>query len=57
VARAASWESLVGGDIRDCVTIVMAIEDEFGIEISVEAMEHMNCIDDAVMYVKARLST
>ncbi len=45
----------LGADSLDVVDLVMAIEDEFSIEVSDEALENMNTIADAVNYIEANI--
>jgi acyl carrier protein len=45
----------LGADSLDVVDLVMAIEDEFSIEVSDEALENMTTIADAVNYIEANI--
>ncbi len=45
----------LGADSLDVVDLVMAIEDEFSIEVSDEALESMTTIADAVNYIEANI--
>ena len=42
-----------GVDSLDVVELVMAIEDEFGVEIPDEDAEKFNTVQDAIRYIKA----
>lgn len=43
----------LGGDSLDAVEIVMALEEEFNLEIPDEATEKIKTVGDAIEYVKA----
>lgn len=42
----------LGADSLDAVELIMAIEDEFGIEISDEAAQKMKRVQDIVGYIE-----
>lgn len=46
----------LGADSLDSVEIVMAIEDEFGIEIPDEDAEKMKTIDDILTYLSEKIN-
>ena len=46
----------LGADSLDSVEIVMALEDEFGIEIPDEDAEKMNTIDDILTYLSEKVN-
>lgn len=46
----------LGADSLDVVELVMAFEDEFGIEISDDDAEKCSTVDDVVKYIKSRVS-
>ncbi len=48
----ASLKDDLGADSLDAVDIVMAIEDEFGIEINNEQAESISTIADLVAYIE-----
>ncbi len=56
VAKANFIDDL-GADSLDIVELVMAIEEEFDIEIPDDDAEKIQTIGDAVSYVKGRLET
>lgn len=45
----------LGADSLDVVDLVMSIEDEFGIEVTDEALEGMSTISDAVKFIEANI--
>ena len=52
VTSAASFVEDLGADSLDTVELVMAFEEEFGIEIPDEDAEKMQTVGDAVEYIK-----
>jgi acyl carrier protein len=56
VAKASFIDDL-GADSLDIVELVMAMEEEFDIEIPDDDAEKIQTIGDAVSYVKGRLET
>ena len=56
VAKANFIDDL-GADSLDIVELVMAMEEEFDIEIPDDDAEKIQTIGDAVSYVKGRLET
>lgn len=44
----------LGADSLDIVELVMALEDEFGIEIPDEDTEKMETVGDAIRYIEGR---
>lgn len=44
-------------DSLDLVEIIMAIEEEFDIEISDEDGENIKCVADAVAYVESKINS
>ncbi len=56
VTSEASFTDDLGADSLDIVELVMAFEEEFDIEIPDEDAEKIQTIDDAVSYLKERLS-
>ncbi|MEX0912622.1 MAG: acyl carrier protein [Gemmatimonadota bacterium] len=52
VTSDASFVEDLGADSLDTVELVMAFEEEFGIEIPDEDAEKMQTVGDAVNYIK-----
>jgi acyl carrier protein len=52
VVENASFIDDLGADSLDTVELVMAFEEEFGIEIPDEAAEKISSVKDAVDYIK-----
>ncbi len=52
VVENASFIDDLGADSLDTVELVMAFEEEFGIEIPDEAAEKITSVKDAVDYIK-----
>ena len=50
----ASFVNDLGADSLDTVELVMALEEEFGIEIPDEAAEKIATVQNAVDYIKAK---
>ncbi len=48
----ASFANDLGADSLDTVELVMALEEEFGIEIPDEAAEGIGTVQDAVNFIK-----
>ncbi|MBI2902603.1 MAG: acyl carrier protein [Candidatus Methylomirabilis oxyfera] len=53
VTAEASFIEDLGADSLDTVELVMALEEEFGIEIPDEEAEKIATVKDAVEYIKA----
>lgn len=53
VTMEASFVDDLGADSLDLVELVMAMEDEFGMEIPDEDVEEIHTVADAVNYAKA----
>lgn len=53
VTMDASFVDDLGADSLDLVELVMAMEDEFGMEIPDEDVEGIHTVADAVNYAKA----
>lgn len=45
----------LGADSLDVVEVIMALEDEFDIEISDEVAENISTVGDLVEYIKAHV--
>jgi len=57
VVAKASFIDDLGADSLDIVELVMAMEEEFDIEIPDDDAEKIQTIGDAVRYVKGRLES
>jgi acyl carrier protein len=55
VVEAASFQEDLGADSLDVVELVMAFEDEFGIEIPDEEVGEIKSVGDAVNYIQKKL--
>lgn len=53
VVPAASFINDLGADSLDTVELVMALEEEFDIEIPDESAEKIKTVADAINYIKA----
>ena len=53
VTAAASFADDLGADSLDQVELVMALEEEFNIEISDEEAEKIKTVQDAVNYISS----
>ena len=56
VTDAASFIDDLGADSLDTVELVMALEEEFGVEIPDEDAEKMTTVGDAVKYIEKKAS-
>jgi acyl carrier protein len=54
VVEAASFTDDLGADSLDVVELVMAFEDEFGIDIPDEEVGSIKTVGDAVTYIQAK---
>ena len=54
VTPAASFIDDLGADSLDTVELVMALEEEFGIEIPDEDAEKMKTVGDAIRYIEEK---
>lgn len=55
VTPQASFVDDLGADSLDTVELVMALEEEFGIEIADEDAEKLLTVEDVVKYIEAKL--
>jgi acyl carrier protein len=55
VVESASFQEDLGADSLDVVELVMAFEDEFGIEIPDEEVNEIKTVGDAVNYISKKL--
>ena len=56
VTDAASFVDDLGADSLDTVELVMALEEEFGIEIPDEDAEKITSVGEAIRYVESKSS-
>ncbi|MCS7172600.1 MAG: acyl carrier protein [Armatimonadetes bacterium] len=56
VTEEASFVEDLGADSLDVVELVMALEEEFGIEIPDEEAEKIRTVGQAVQYIEQRLA-
>ncbi len=54
VTDAASFIEDLGADSLDTVELVMALEEEFGIEIPDEDAEKMSSVGEAIKYIESK---
>ena len=54
VTKTANFADDLGADSLDTVELVMAIEEEFSIEISDEAAENIANLEQAVEFIKSQ---
>ena len=52
VKAEASFVDDLGADSLDVVELVMALEEEFSLEISDEDAEKLSTVDQAIVYIK-----
>ena len=56
VTPAASFIDDLGADSLDTVELVMALEEEFGIEIPDEDAEKMRTVGESIKYIEEKVS-
>lgn len=56
VTLKASFVDDLGADSLDIVELIMALEEEFDIEISDEEAEKITTVQDAIDFIKAHVS-
>lgn len=56
VTEDASFVDDLGADSLDTVELVMAFEEEFGIEIPDDAAEKITTVKDAIAYIKEHVT-
>ncbi len=52
VTESASFKEDLGADSLDLFELVMALEDEYGVEIPTEELEAMVTVGDVVKYIE-----
>jgi acyl carrier protein len=57
VTDGASFIEDLGADSLDTVELVMALEEEFGIEIPDEDAEKMGSVGDAIKYIESKTAS
>ena len=57
VTEKASFIDDLGADSLDTVELVMAFEEEFGVEIPDDAAEKIQTVGDAIDFIKANVSS
>jgi len=57
VTDSASFIEDLGADSLDTVELVMALEEEFGIEIPDEDAEKMPSVGDAIKYIESKIAS
>jgi len=55
VTKEASFTNELGADSLDTVELVMALEEEFGIEIPDEDAEKMTTVGEAIKYIDNKI--
>lgn len=55
VVENATFQEDLGADSLDLVELVMAFEEEFGIEIPDEVQEQINTVGDAIKFINERV--
>ena len=55
VIEDASFIDDLGADSLDIVELVMAFEEEFGVEIPDDAAEHIQTVGDAVKFISEKV--
>ena len=52
ITEASSFKDDLGADSLDLFELVMALEDEYGVEIPAEDLENMATVGDVMNYLK-----
>ena len=53
ITEATSFKDDLGADSLDIFELVMALEEEFGVEIPSEDLENVTTVGDVINYLKA----
>ena len=51
ITKDTSFKDTLNADSLDIVELIMALEDEFGLEVEDEEMENIKTVGDAVEYI------
>lgn len=51
ITKDTSFKDTLNADSLDLVELIMALEDEFGLEVEDEDMENIKTVGDAVEYI------
>jgi len=51
ITKETSFKDTLNADSLDLVELIMAFEDEFGLEVEDEEMENIKTVGDAVEYI------
>lgn len=51
ITKDTSFKDTLNADSLDLVELIMALEDEFGLEVEDEEMENIKTVGDAVEYI------
>jgi len=54
VTTTASFTEDLGADSLDTVELVMAFEEEFGVEVPDEDTEKLKCVGDVISYIEEK---
>lgn len=54
ITEASSFKDDLGADSLDLFELVMALEDEYGVEIPAEDLENMVTVGDVMNYLKEK---
>ena len=57
VTEEASFVDDLGADSLDQVELILALEEEFGIEIPDEDAEKMTSVGDSIKYIEAKIAS
>ncbi len=52
ITESTSFKDDLGADSLDIFELVMALEEEFGVEIPSESLENVSTVGDVVQYLK-----
>ena len=52
ITEETSFKDDLGADSRDLLEVIMALEDEYGIEMNTEDLSDLNTVGDVMNYLK-----